>query len=30
LQRLGEPSINPLPPAVTAVPPFTGLAEART
>jgi mannose-6-phosphate isomerase len=30
LQRLGEPSINPLPPAATAVPPFTGLAEART
>ena len=30
LQRLGEPLINPLPPAATAVPPFTGLAEART
>ena len=30
LQRLGEPSTNPVPPAATAVPPLTGLAEART
>ncbi len=30
LQRLGEPSTNPVPQAATAVPQLTGLAEART
>jgi mannose-6-phosphate isomerase len=30
LQRLGEPSTNPVPQAATAAPRLTGLAEART
>jgi len=30
LQRLGEPSTNPVPQGATAVPQLTGLAEART
>ena len=30
LQRLGEPSTNPVPQAATGVPQLTGLAEART
>jgi mannose-6-phosphate isomerase len=30
LQRLGEPSHNPVPQAATAVPQLTGLAEAQT
>jgi mannose-6-phosphate isomerase len=30
LQRLGEPSANPVPQAAMAVPQLTGLAEAQT